>query len=160
MDQYYPDLYRPALLEAGLMDKCASIREFDASLDVEHLLGGREEEAYPLMVEACLQCIEDGADVICLGSTTMHAAGPHLAETLPVPVINPGPLTYKLAELVLGLGLTHSRVAYRKPQAPNQVRRMHLLSIPAGRSWTNLGNIAKDYTWEAMKITSLNDASI
>ena len=116
MSQYYPDLYRPALLEAGLMEKCASIRQFDASLDVEHLLGGREEEAYPLMVDACLQCIEDGADVICLGSTTMHAAGPHLAEVVPVPVINPGPLTYKLAELVLGL--THSRSADRKPQAP------------------------------------------
>lgn len=118
LGQHYPNLYRSGLLEAGLMDRCASIRQFDVSLDVEHLLDGREADVYPLMVEACLQCIEDGADVICLGSTTMHAAGPHLAEKLPVPAINPGPLTYKLAGLVLGLGLTHSRIAYRKPQAP------------------------------------------
>ena len=35
-----------------------------------------------------------------------------------MPVINPGPLTYKLAEFVLGLGLTHSRKAYPKPSVP------------------------------------------
>ena len=29
---------------------------------------------------------EDGADVICLGSTTMHQAAAYLAERLPVPV--------------------------------------------------------------------------
>ncbi len=59
--------------------------------------------------------MSDGADVICLGSTTMHQAHGFLAENLPVPVVNPGPLTYKLAELVLGLRLTHSRAAYPKP---------------------------------------------
>jgi Asp/Glu/hydantoin racemase len=58
---------------------------------------------------------EDGADVILLGSTTMHQSHAWLAERLPVPVINPGPLTYKLAELALGLGLKHSRKAYPKP---------------------------------------------
>ena len=54
----------------------------------------------------------DGAEVICMGSTTMHQAVPFLREHLPVPVINPGPLTYKLAELCIGLGLSHSRRAY------------------------------------------------
>ena len=63
-----------------------------------------------------MQCIEDGAEVICIGSTTMHQAVPYLRENLPVPVINPGPLTYKLAEMLLGLGLTQSRKAYRKPE--------------------------------------------
>lgn len=58
---------------------------------------------------------ERRADAICLGSTTMHQAHGFLAENLPVPVVNPGPLTYKLAELVLGLRLTHSRAAYPKP---------------------------------------------
>ena len=53
--------------------------------------------------------------MILLGSTTMHQAHAYLAARLPVPVVNPGPLTYKLAETVLGLGLTHSRVAYPTP---------------------------------------------
>jgi len=43
---------------------------------------------------------------------------PYLQEQLPVPVINPGPLTYKLAELVLGLGLTHSKKAWPAPNVP------------------------------------------
>ena len=56
--------------------------------------------------------------MICMGSTTMHQAVPYLSERLPVPVINPGPLTYKLAELMLGLGLSHSRKAYPRPNVP------------------------------------------
>ncbi|MEO0994697.1 MAG: hypothetical protein AAFX62_12925 [Pseudomonadota bacterium] len=56
--------------------------------------------------------------MILLGSTTMHEAHAVLADRLPVPVINPGPLSYKLAEAVLGLGLTHSGVAYPASPAP------------------------------------------
>ena len=35
----------------------------------------------------------------------MHQAAEFLAGELPVPVINPGPLTYKLVETFLALGL-------------------------------------------------------
>jgi allantoin racemase len=63
-----------------------------------------------------MRCVEeDGADVILLGSTTMHQAHAYLTERLPVPVINPGPLTYRLAEAALKLGLSHSRAAYPPP---------------------------------------------
>jgi allantoin racemase len=48
----------------------------------------------------------------------MHQAHAYLAARLPVPVINPGPLTYKLAEAALALGLRHSRRAFPKPLAP------------------------------------------
>jgi allantoin racemase len=44
--------------------------------------------------------VDDGADVIGLGSTTMHGAHRYLSDRLPVPVINPGPLTYKLAKML------------------------------------------------------------
>jgi allantoin racemase len=108
------NLYRKSLPEYGLEGKCASIRSINVPPDVENLLGGKEEDVFPKLLDAGKKCIEDGADVICLGSTTMHQAHGFLAENLPVPVINPGPLTYKLAELVLGLGLTHSRAAYPK----------------------------------------------
>jgi allantoin racemase len=108
-------IYKKGLQECGLADKCASIRSINMPPDVKNLLGGKEEVVFPKLVEEGLRCVEDGAEVICLGSTTMHQAHAHLAKNLPVPVINPGPLTYKLAEMVLGLGLTHSRVAYPKP---------------------------------------------
>ena len=74
---------------------------------------------FPLLLEAARACIEqDGAEVILLGSTTMHQAHGYLAARLPVPVINPGPLTYKLAEAALALGLHHSRKAFPKPLGP------------------------------------------
>ncbi len=111
-------LYVKSLQEYGLADKCASIRSINVPPDVENLLGGKEEVVFPELVKAGLQCVEDGADVICLGSTTMHQAAGHLSENLPVPVINPGPLTYKLAEALLGLGLRHSRHAYPRPTVP------------------------------------------
>ena len=91
------------------------MRSINTPPDVENLLGGKEEVVFPKLVERGLRCVEDGADVICLGSTTMHQSHAHLVENLPVPVINPGPLTYKLAETMLGLGLTQSRTAYPNP---------------------------------------------
>ena len=112
-------LYEKGLQEYGLRDKCASIRSINVPPDVENLLGGKEEVVFPKLLEAGMKCVEeDGADVICLGSTTMHQAHGYLSESLPVPVINPGPLTYKLAEMVLGLGLAQSRRAYPKPRVP------------------------------------------
>jgi len=59
---------------------------------------------------------EDGADVIVLGSTTMHQSHAYLREQLPVPVINPGLVAYKLCELFLDLGLSHSKTAYPSPE--------------------------------------------
>jgi Asp/Glu/hydantoin racemase len=111
-------LYKKGLQEYGLTHLCASLRSINVPPDVENLLGGKEEVVFPTLKAAAEQCIEDGADVICMGSTTMHQAVPYLRENLPVPVINPGPLTYKLAEFFLGLGLTQSRKAYPKPNVP------------------------------------------
>ena len=73
------------------------------------------EEKGDVFVRAPKELVEMGAEAICLGSTTMHEAHEFLARELPVPVINPGPLTYKLAETLLGMGLSHSRKAYPPP---------------------------------------------
>jgi allantoin racemase len=111
-------IYERGLQEAGLADKCVSIRHIDTPPDVKNLLGGKEEVVFPKLVAEGLRCVDDGADVICLGSTTMHQAAAHLAENLPVPVINPGPLSYKLAETLIDLRLSQSRKAYAKPMVP------------------------------------------
>ena len=124
-------LYKKGLQEYGLADKCASIRSINTPPDVENLLGGKEEDVFPKLLEEGRRCVDDGAEVICLGSTTMHQAHGFLAENLPVPVINPGPLTYKLAELVLGLGLTHSRAAYPKPNVAKDAMLHSMLTAAA-----------------------------
>ena len=117
-DAWIP-IYTKLAREYGVEDELVSVRSIDMMPDLENLLGGKEEVVFPKLVECAMTCIEDdGAEVILLGSTTMHQAHAHMVANLPVPVINPGPLTYKLAECVLGLGLTQSRKAYPKPRVP------------------------------------------
>lgn len=112
-------IYKKGVRELGLEGRCASIRSINMLPDVDNLLGGKEEVVFPLLRAAGMACVEeDGAQVICMGSTTMHQAVPYLQAELPVPVINPGPLSYKLAELALGLGLTQSRKAWPAPNVP------------------------------------------
>lgn len=116
---HWQHLYHKTMTELGVQDHCASVRWIDATPDNQALMAGKESDIFPALEAVARRCIEeDGADVILLGSTTMHQAHGYLAERLPVPVVNPGPLTYKLAETVLGLRLTHSRSAYPTTMAP------------------------------------------
>ncbi len=131
---HWRHLYEKTLGDLGLAHACASIRALDLTPDNQSLLAGKEEDIFPALETLARQCIqEDRADVILLGSTTMHQAHAYLAERLPVPVINPGPLTYKLAEAVLGLDLTHSRTAYPTTPAPKHTLIHAMLDGGEGR---------------------------
>jgi allantoin racemase len=126
-------MYKKSLREYGLEQLCASIRSINAPPDLQHLHQGKEDVLFPQLLEAGLRCVEeDGADVICLGSISMHQSYAFLAANLPVPVINPGPLAYKQAETVLALGLTHSRKAYASPRAPKHELTHAMLAAGAG----------------------------
>lgn len=119
MASRWKPLYKKALDELGLHHKCASVRAIEVPPDNQALLSGKEEEVFPLLEEAGRKAIEqDGAEVLILGSTTMHQAHAWLSQRLPVPIINPGPLSYKMAEAMLALGHSHSRVAYPRPMHP------------------------------------------
>lgn len=124
---HWKHFYEKNLMELGVAHACASIRSLDATPDNQRLLGGKEDKTFTALEELAVSAIkEDGADVIMLGSTTMHQAHAYLAARLPVPVINPGPLSYKLAEAVLDLGLTHSCVAF-PPSLESQAENIHRL---------------------------------
>ena len=57
------------------------MRSIDVVPDSINLLKGKEEQVFPLLLKAALRCVEeDGADVILLGSTTMHEAHAWLAD--------------------------------------------------------------------------------
>lgn len=106
-------LYEKTILELGLSRHCASVRAANIPPDNRNLLAGKEDYAYPRLEHVAKQCIEeDGAQVLILGSTTMHDIHGWLAPRLPVPLINPGPLTYSLAESAVRQGLKHSRQRY------------------------------------------------
>jgi allantoin racemase len=110
-------LYEKTMAEYETRHYCASVRSIDVRPDQEQLLAGKEEVVFSLLEQAGRAAIEeDGADVILIGSTTMHQSVAHLRATLGVPVINPGVLTLKLAELFVQLGLSHSKAAYMPPE--------------------------------------------
>ena len=119
MASRWKPLYKKALDELGLHHKCASVRAIEVPPDNQGLLSGKETQVFPLLEAAGMRAIEeDGAEVLILGSTTMHQAHAYLQQRLPVPVINPGPLSYKIAEAMLAMGQRHSRVGYPKPTHP------------------------------------------
>jgi allantoin racemase len=118
-DEWFP-LYEKTLTEYGLWSRVASLRSIKTRPDVTELLEGKEEVIFAKLKEEAERAIEeDGADVIVLGSTTMHQSAAWLAEQLPIPVINPGLIAYKQAELLVQLGLTHSKKAFPAPGVGN-----------------------------------------
>jgi allantoin racemase len=119
MWQKWRHLYDKTISDLGIGHALASVRSIDVAPDNQALLGGKEDALFPLLEEAAKTAItQDGAEVIILGSTTMHQAHEYLSKTLDVPVINPGPLTYKMAEMMLSSSLTHSRKAYPASPVP------------------------------------------
>jgi len=123
-------LYEKNLDTYRLWSKCASVRAVNIPPDVEALFAGKEEEMFErLAAEARIAIEEDGADVILLGSTTMHQAGDYLAANLPCPVINPGPVGIKLVETLLQLGLTHSKVAFPSPETVQDAKFFSLVGV-------------------------------
>ena len=118
-DQWRP-LYKKTIQEQGLAHRLASIRSIDVRPDTQELLAGKEDIVFAQLEAAGLAAIEeDGAEVIILGSTTMHQSHEYLAARLPVPVLNPGLVSLKLCEMLLDLGLSHSKRAYPSPEVLN-----------------------------------------
>ena len=132
MASRWKPLYKKALDELGLHHKCASVRAIEVPPDNQNLLSGKEEDVFPLLEAAGRRAIEDdGAEVLILGSTTMHQSHAYLSARLPVPIINPGPLSYKVAEAALALGLAHSRVGYPAPMHPRLDMLHAMLDVAA-----------------------------
>jgi allantoin racemase len=109
-------LYDKVLHEQGLEHRLASIRSIGVRPDTAELLSGKEDSVFPLLLDAARRAVdEDGADVLILGSTTMHQSHAFLADRLEVPVINPGLVGYKTCEMLLALGLSHSKMTWLPP---------------------------------------------
>ena len=116
--EWFP-LYEKTLTEYGWSSRCASLRSIDTRPDVTELLAGKEEIIFDkLKAEATKAMEEDGADVIVLGSTTMHQSAAFLDAEMPIPVLNPGQVAYKMLETQLELGLRHSKKAFPAPEVP------------------------------------------
>jgi allantoin racemase len=105
---------RALVRHIGLQERCASVRSVNCS--VMALRDGRPE-TLEAIVKVARRCIdEDDADtlVLCCASLS-HVFGDRLAAALPVPVVNVVRTSVRMAEMLVGSRLTHSKVAYPTP---------------------------------------------
>lgn len=105
------DLYK-------IRDRCVSIRSCGVAPDYQALFDDDATAEFESVAVAARAAIDDdGAEVIVLGSTTMAPTMTYLTASLPVPVINPGAVAIKMAESLVALGLSHSKLSFSSPSA-------------------------------------------
>lgn len=109
-------MYHKVAQEQGLSHRLASVRDVGVRPDTAELLAGKEDIVFPELERQARAAIdEDGADVLILGSTTMHQSHEFLSKAVEVPVLNPGVVAYKMCESLILMGLSHSKAAYPAP---------------------------------------------
>jgi allantoin racemase len=68
-------------------------------------------------IKAARELIENGAEVIILGCSSMAGYSEDLEKELKVPIIDPVATTVKMAEAFTALGLRHAKIGlYSKPK--------------------------------------------
>lgn len=102
----------------GLSAQCAAVEPY-AGQDADQTLS------------ACHAALAAGAKVLCFAEMPAASAA-RLAAQLPVPALLPAPLSLKLAESFLGLGLSQSRRAYPEPQIRKPELIRALMAAAAG----------------------------
>ena len=98
---------------SGVSEKLASVRAVD--IPVLDLHQDNEKTAVALYEEGKKAIDEDGAEVLILGCTGMTGMAERLSKELGVKVIDSLPTAVKLAETLVSLKLTHSKIAFPTP---------------------------------------------
>ena len=120
------------LLLAGLAGRCSGVRSVD--LPVLALEADPEVTA-KAFVEQARRCVEeDGAEVVCLGCAGMSGVHEAVARALDVPVVDGVAAAARLAESLVGLGLSTSKVRSYAPPRAGEVRGWPLRTGSGGRS--------------------------
>jgi allantoin racemase len=109
-----------SLRNAGLLDRCASIRATDLStLELEQ---DEQKTRERLLAGARRAIDEDHAEVICLGCAGMASLDKELEQALGVPVIDGVVAAVKLAEGLHDYGLKTSKVGAFATPSPKQIQ--------------------------------------
>ncbi|MDT7892290.1 MAG: AroM family protein [Thermoproteota archaeon] len=97
----------------GFESRLSSVRYVEVPvLEIENKKADVETK---LINESKKAIEEDEADVIILGCTGFIGMARKIQETLHIPVVDPAPAALKLAESLIDLKLTTSKLAYPKP---------------------------------------------
>jgi allantoin racemase len=103
----------------GFETKIASVRSVE--VPVLELDEKRDEVKAILLAESKKALDEDSADAIILGCTGMVGMARELQEALKVPVVDPAIASLKLAEALVDMKLSHTKLVY--PEPPLKERR-------------------------------------
>jgi allantoin racemase len=108
-------LIEDRLRVAGLSDRCASVRA--TGLTTAEVDADPQRAAGAVLVQARRAVEEDHAEVICLGCAGLAGLEDGIRTGLGVPVVDGVAAAVRLAEAVVGLGLTTSkRWTYASPE--------------------------------------------
>ncbi|OUS93557.1 aspartate/glutamate racemase family protein [Rhodococcus sp. NCIMB 12038] len=118
LDRTVP-LIEDRLRLAGLDAKCASVRA--SGLPVLALETDPERTIEAIVDEAEDAVREDKAEVICLGCGGMAGLDDRIRERTGVPVVDGVSAAVKLAESLVGLGLSTSKVRTYAPPRPKRI---------------------------------------
>lgn len=84
-------------------------------------LRGDPEKTYGVLLENAKKALHDGAQVLILGCTGLTGYAKRLQNELGVPVLEGEGLALALAQLFVDVGLSHSKLAYRKPPKKKRI---------------------------------------
>jgi Asp/Glu/hydantoin racemase len=109
-------LYKKNLIQYGLEHQCASLRAINIQPGFGATPAAKRRETERALEAECKAAVDqDGADVIILGSATMHEYWSYLAKQSTVPILSPAITSTKFAEMCIELGLAHSKKAFPSP---------------------------------------------
>ena len=119
LDRTVP-LIEDRLALAGLSSRCASVRS--SGLSVLQLEEDPDLAVKAIVAEAEKAVREDKAEVICLGCGGMAGLDAAVREAAGVPVVDGVTAAVKLAESLVGLGLSTSKIRTYAPPRPKEVK--------------------------------------
>ena len=103
-------IYERKAMELGLTKRLAYSSGID--IPVLKLTEDKAKVKQQLLEEARKAVDGFGAEVVVLGCGGMMSLSEELSEILEVPVVDPLPVTVKMAETLAGLGLKHSKARF------------------------------------------------
>lgn len=118
LDRTVP-LIEDRLLLAGLHTRCASVRS--SGLSVLQLEEDHDVAVKAIVAEAEKAVREDKAEVICLGCGGMAGLDAAVRQATGVPVVDGVTAAVKLAEGLVALGLSTSKVRTYAPPRPKRI---------------------------------------
>lgn len=107
------------LMLAGLHTRCASVRA--SGLSVLDLEADSEAAVKAIAEQARLAVEQDGAEVVCLGCGGMAGLDAEVRAATGAPVVDGVAAAVALAESLVGLGLTTSKIGSYAPPRPKAV---------------------------------------